>query len=165
MAGEFKHTKAFLHKYGNSVEQEIKVRLRNNGKMGTGALYDSIDYEVTETSTKFKITFHMLDYGRFVDKGVEGSESGKAGEGGSSQYAYTNKMPPKEEIERWMKIKGIPLEASYPIRRKIFTLGITPTNFFTIPTTRRIKQLEQGVKEAMVKDIDENLRRQYGKNK
>lgn len=165
MASEFVRTRAYLKKYGESVTQEIRTRLRNNGKLASGALYDSIRFEMTDTGSKVTISFHMLDYGRFVDKGVEGAESGRAGEGGRSVYKYTTKMPPREAIESWMKLKGIAMEASYPIRRYIFRFGITPTNFFTIPTTRRVKQLERGVRDAMVQDVETIIKREFGRKK
>lgn len=165
MAGNYPITKNYLTTYGNQVEQEIETRLRNNDKYSSGDLYDSIRYEIKENSVKFTISFYMLDYGRFVDKGVKGAESGKAGEGGTSPYAFRSKMPPPKAIEKWMKIKGIPAEASYPIRRTIFRLGITPTNFFSIPTTRRKKQLEEGVRNSMIKDVEANIKKQYGKKR
>lgn len=159
MATEFKNTKALLENYGKSVVSEIKVRLRNNGKTGSGALHDSIKCEVTETGTKLSISFFMLDYGRFVDKGVQGAETGRAGDGGRSIYSFKNKMPPASAFSGWLKSNGLPASASYPIRRHIFKVGMTPTNFFTIPTTRRAKQLEKDVKIAMEKDIEASLKK------
>jgi hypothetical protein len=38
--------------------------------------------------------------------------------------------------------------------------GITPTNFFTIPTRRRQKQFEAGLEKAMVKDLDIMIEKQ-----
>jgi hypothetical protein len=38
--------------------------------------------------------------------------------------------------------------------------GIQPTNFFTIPTTRRQKQFEQGLGDAMALDIDKQLEKE-----
>lgn len=163
MAVEYINTRQVLREYGDSVVKEIRTRLRNNGKVSSGGLYDSIKLEVKETNTKFTISFHMLDYGRFVDKGVKGAESGKAGDGGTSPYAFKNKMPPAAAIEKWLKIKGIAKEASYPIRRHIFKFGITPTNFFTLPTTRRAEQLKRNVKQAMIADVEGIVKKEFGK--
>ena len=164
MAENYKETKAFLRKYGDSVEQEIEKRLTNNGKIASGKLYDSIRYEVKETKSEFIISFLMADYGDYVDKGVQGSESGKAGKGGKSKYKYRNLMPPEtREFRSWLKLKGIPKEKSYVIRRSIWKFGITPTNFFTIPTTRRQKYFDEQVAIAMAKDIDKQI--QDGINK
>lgn len=165
MATEFKHTLAELHEYGKSVTREIKTRLRSSGRNGSGDLYDSIHYEITETNVKVTISFHMNRYGTYIDKGVQGSESGRAGEGGKSPYRFRNKMPPRSAFDSWLKIKRIPKDASYPIRRHIFKFGITPTNFFTIPTTRRAKQLEKDIRAAMIKDVEASMNKTLSKKK
>ena len=41
--------------------------------------------------------------------------------------------------------------------------GIKPTNFFTIPTTRRQKQFEQGLGDSMAKDLDTQLQKELDK--
>lgn len=161
--GKFKHTEKFLRTYGNQVEQEIEARLHGFDKIATGKLMQSIRYEIRETANSIAITFLMEDYGKFVDKGVQGAESGRAGEGGRSPYKFKNKMPPPESIRQWLKIKGIPEKASFPIRRSIWRFGITPTNFFTIPTTRRRKQLEEGIKNGLILDAEEAIKKEFKK--
>jgi hypothetical protein len=156
---QFKNTDKFLRTYGNQVEQEIETRLTKAGKYASGKLLESVRYEVKDVAKGLAISFYMADYGKFVDKGVEGAESGKAGKGGSSIYKFGNKMPPEKSIKSWLKIKGIPEKASYPIRRSIWKFGITPTNFFTIPTTRRVKQLEAGIKTNMILDAEAIIKR------
>lgn len=164
-ASKYPNTLTFLKKYGESVEQEIGTRLHGFGKIDSGNLDDSISYAITEENGRMKIIFRMADYGKYVDKGVKGSESGKAGEGGNSIYAFTNKMPPAKALSGWLKRKGLPESASFPIRRHIFRFGITPTNFFTIPTMRRQKQLENGIRDNMIKDIEQLLQKEFGKKK
>ena len=160
---KFKNTDKFLRTYGNQVEQEIETRLTKAGKYASGKLLESVRYEIKEKTNQVIVAFFMADYGKFVDKGVEGFESGKAGKGGSSIYKFGKKMPPEKSIKQWLKIKGIPEKASFPIRRSIWKFGITPTNFFTIPTTRRIKQLEEGIKKNMIKDAEEIIKKESKK--
>jgi len=162
---KFKNTDKFVRTYGNQVEQEIETRLIKSGKEASGKLLQSIRYEVKEKAGQVIIAFFMADYGKFVDKGVQGAKSGKAGDGGRSIYKFKNKMPPKKSIEKWLKIKGIPESASYPIRRSIYMFGITPTNFFTIPTTRRLKQLEQGIEKNMKIDAEQIISKEFKKKK
>lgn len=160
---KFKNTDKFVRTYGNQVEQEIERRLVAAGKDASGKLLQSIRYDVKEKANKIIIAFYMADYGKYVDKGVQGAESGRAGDGGRSIYKFKNKMPPPKSIEKWLKIKGIPKEASYPIRRSIYRFGITPTNFFTIPTTRRVKQLEAGIKKNMILDAEALIQKEFKK--
>jgi hypothetical protein len=150
MANDFKNAKEFLIKYGNSVEQEIEKRLYNAGKYATGKLYESIRYEVKREKDVFFLKFLMADYGVFVDKGVKPQPQYLKGKGtGKSKFITA--------LKKWCKVKGIPENAAFPIRRSIWKNGIKPTNFFTIPTTRRKKQLIEGLKKAMSKDVKKSI--------
>lgn len=157
MANNFKNTRAYIVKYGNEVENEIETRLTNNGKIASGDLYDSIRYEIKEDSKKFVITFKMADYGKYVDKGTKPSKyANSTGKG-------TGKSPFIKSLMKWCEIKGLPKQAAFPIRRKIWETGQPATNFFTIPTTRRAKQFEKGVEKAMALDVDQYIKKQVKK--
>lgn len=160
---KFKYTDKFLRTYGSQVEQEIERRLASSGKEASGKLMQSIRYEVREKANSIVIAFIMADYGKYVDKGVQGAESKRAGDGGKSIYKFKDKMPPAKSIKQWLKIKGIPESASFPIRRSIYRFGITPTNFFTIPTTRRQKQLADGIKKNMILDVENLIGKEFNK--
>ena len=155
MASLYPETEKFIRKYGDSVEQEIETRLTKAGKLATHKLYDSIRYEVKETKEAFLLSFLMEDYGYYVDKGVKpkkflGMKRGKSK--GKSKFI--------EALMKWCKVKGIPEGAAFPIRRSIWKFGIAPTNFFTIPTTRRQKYFEKMIGETMAKDLDNQLQKQ-----
>lgn len=159
MATEFKNTLAFIRKYGTQVENEIRTRLVNQGKVSSGKLFDSIRSEVREAKNDFLLSFKTLGYGKFVDKGVRGAEGGK---GKSSPYSFkqpfSNKTaPPIRAILAWTSIQGIPEKFAWGIRRNIWKFGIAPTNFFTIPTKRRQKQLEAGIQKYMGIDLEQNI--------
>lgn len=154
MVSNYPETEKYLKKYGDSVEQEIETRLRNNGKYATGELYDSIRYEITETKVKFTISFYMASYGVYVDKGTKPSKYAK------SEGKGTGNSPFIKSLMKWCQIKGLPKAAAFPIRRKIWEFGQRPTNFFTIPTTRRAKQLAAGVEKAMAIDVENIIRKE-----
>lgn len=154
MANKFTNTTAFIKRYGDQVETEIKNRLKNAGKFASGKLYKSIRHDVKIEKGQFVLRFFAEDYAKYVDKGVEGAKSKRAGDGGKSIYKFKDKMPPEKPFRSWLRKKGIPKDKSFAVRRSIYLYGITPTNFFTIPTTRRLKQFEKGVEENMIKDIN-----------
>lgn len=158
-SNNFQITKKYLKTYGDQVESEIETRLKNYGKYATGNLYDSIRYTVTEDSNKFRISFFMADYGQWVDKGSKPSKyANMTGKGkGKSKFI--------ESLMIWCRIKGIPEGAAFPIRRKIWKEGLPPTNFFTIPTTRRVKQLNEGIRKAMIQDAEAIIKKEFGKKK
>lgn len=169
MAEEYKFTEKYLNKYGTEVVTEIKNRLLGYDKNATGALIKSIKYKISDLD----LTFYMNEYGKYVDKGVTGHgiiegfngktktvQKGQLDKYTGRTYAFKDKMPPEKALTKWLKIKGIDKEASFVIRRSIWMFGIKPTNFFTIPTTRRQKQFEQGLSDAIAKDIDTQLEKE-----
>lgn len=161
MADKLINTEAFLKKYGKEVESEIKNRLLTYGKKASGKLYKSIRFEVKESIKSLDAVFRMEDYGLFVDGGVKGAgiPSGFQGKKKpvvtTGKFKFGQKMPPDNNtFKKWMKLKGIPKDKSFAVRRSIWIFGIAPTNFFTIPIKRREKQLATGIEKAMGKDFE-----------
>ena len=165
MQSRFPITRKYIETYGKSVESEIKKRLKGHDKYASGKLYESIRFIMKETPKDFTLDFTMLDYGKYVDKGVKGSKTNKAG---NTPYKYTNKMPPTKVFDKWVLRKGLAPrdkkgkflnrdKIKFAIARSIFLHGVAPTNFFTIPTTRRAKQFEAGVGNAMAQDLDKMI--------
>ena len=161
MADKLINTEEFLKKYGKEVETEIKNRLLTYGKKASGKLYKSIRFEVKESIKSLDAVFRMEDYGLYVDGGVKGHGT-PSGFGGkkkpvvtTGKFKFGEKMPPdNNNIRKWLKLKGIPKEAGFAVRRSIWIFGIAPTNFFTIPIKRREKQLSAGIEKAMAKDFE-----------
>ena len=162
MSSKFPITEKYINAYGLSVESEMKKRLKGHDKYASGKLYESIKFVMKETKKEFTIDFKMADYGKYVDKGVKGSKTNKAG---NTPYRYTTKAPPTKVFDKWILRRGIaPRDAKgqfksraqmkFAIARSIFLHGISPTNFFTIPATRRAKQFEQGVGDSMAQDLN-----------
>jgi hypothetical protein len=156
---EFKNTLKYITSYGNQVESEIETRLFNLGKVASGGLYDSIGYKIEETEKGYRLKFFMADYGKYVDKGTKPSKYA------DSEGTGTGKSKFITSLMKWCEIKGLPKGMAFPIRRKIWKLGQEPTNFFTIPTTRRQKQFVSGVKKNMAIDAEQILSSEYNKAK
>lgn len=149
MASNFPLTRKYMTEYGQSVIGEMKTRLTNAGKEATGNLHKSLKFRTQETEDEFLISFYMADYGVYVDKGVKPQPQYLTGKGtGKSKFIAA--------LKKWCRVKGIPQNAAFPIRRNIWKFGIKPTNFFTIPTVRRQKQFEEMIARNMAKDM-ENL--------
>lgn len=162
--GVFKNTEKYVKTYGSQVEQEIENRLYNQGKYASGYLYDSIEFKVKDTGKQIALTFKMASYGDYVDKGVNGTDQNrgskysfksKDGKGSGGKSAFIT------ALQKWCRIKGIPEGAAFPIRRKIWKMGIPATNFFTIPTTRRLKQFNENVKKNMAMDVEQMIQKEF----
>lgn len=160
MASNFPNTRAFVKKYGEQVIKEMQTRLKGNDKYASGKLYNSLKLSVKEDLNGVLLEFRMADYGEFVDKGVNGYQRSVG-----SKFKFKNKNGKGtgkkskfiESLKKWCRIKGLPEGAAYPIRKNIWKYGIKPTQFFTIPTTRRQKQLEKGIEDNMILDLERLL--------
>jgi hypothetical protein len=162
MASDFPLTRKYLTEYGQSVIGEMKTRLTNQGKEATGTLHKSLRFRTQENDNEFIVSFFMAEYGQYVDKGVNGYAR-RVGSIYSFKPKDGNHKPQRkskfiESLKKWCKVKGLPEGAAFPIRRNIWKFGIRPTQFFTIPTTRRQKQFEQMIAKNMAKDIDNNIK-------
>lgn len=170
MASDFKNTEKFVRTYGKEVEKEIKNRLLSAGKKASGKLIKSIRFDVRETKKEFLLTFEMEDYGLYVDKGVSGHGVPENFGGKKKQvvttgkFKFGDKMPPDTSgLKSWLRLKGIPKKQGFAVRRSIWIFGIAPTNFFTIPTTRRQKQFEQGIEKNMALDFESAIAKEFKK--
>lgn len=149
--GDFTELKQYLDKYGQQVVAEMKNRLKGDNKLASGALEDSLQYRLTEDPKNgINLAFLMLDYGKFVDKGINGVEQRRG-----SPYSFKNLNVGRKMIAslgRWKKIRGVKI-SEWAIAKSIKKKGIAPTQFFTISTTRRRKQLEANIEKLIDKGL------------
>lgn len=129
-----------INKYGKEVIAEMVTRLKTQNKFASGRLINSLNYEVKEVVGQLTIRFSMIDYGVFVDKGRK-----------------PGKQPPIQAIKDWVKLKGIPQKAAYPIAKSIGKFGIAPTNFWSISTRRRQSSFEKQLALAYSKVIAKQI--------
>jgi hypothetical protein len=156
----------YFQEFADKVVSQAKAEL-DAVKKGKTNLSNSIRSEVVynETEEKISIMFYMLNYGTYVNQGVSGNEPQGAqtytnwrGEVVSSDFAYSDKMPPVAVIEEWVKKKGIKGRKSlkkyrknknstikgagqfikskslaFAISKSIQKKGIKSTSFFTKP--------------------------------
>ena len=118
--------KQALDEFGKLWVQTLRNELLNNKpfpKRASGRLVDSINYKLVNTPQGTNLQLLAENYLTFVDKGVSGTEKKY-----NTPYSYRTKYPPIQEIKRWVRLKGIPDEAAYPIQKKIFRFGLKPTN-------------------------------------
>lgn len=92
----------------------------NKTTKGTGALANSITYEVDQTDSSFQLKRSMLTYGNYVDSGVRGWENKKGIPNNKSLFPigqFTHKVINQDS--------GLP----YPVRLTIARDGLAPKPF------------------------------------
>jgi hypothetical protein len=118
------------------------TRLKNQKKIATGDLINSLDYEIDDTDPNaIVLYFTAVDYAVFVNNGRKPN----------------SKLPPEAPIKKWAKLKGIPERLVFPIRRSIAIKGIRPTNFFTVSTTRRFGAMQKEIAKAIGDEIKNQI--------
>jgi hypothetical protein len=95
-----------LEKAGAEIVAQMANIIKQNNAVASGNLLKSLTYDVTVDSGVWSLVIEYADYGRFVDKGRN-----------------PGRFPPKKDIENWMRLKGIPQSALWPIMMKIKKAG------------------------------------------
>lgn len=83
-----------LLRVGDELKATMTQELKQNGSYYTGALANSIQYQVREQDFTFQLVRTMLKYGDYVDQGI--------GRG-------PGEPPPVQPLIEWIKFKSIPV--------------------------------------------------------
>lgn len=176
-----RNTKIHLERFAKRVVKSSKGNLSRKGKNVTSQLKESIDYELTENNDVISLTFSMLDYGVYQDKGVKGANPSLVKNGKqkapNSPFKYTNKMPPQKPLENWAKFRGIRLRddkgrfkkgsaktLGFILQKRIFAQGMKPSLFFTSPFEKAFNNLPEPLLEALGEDLINDIINRDGKN-
>lgn len=162
---EYPRTSEVLNNFGKEIIRQSRANLTRKGKRNTGGLYKSLGFDVDEPGSGLNIKFEMNPYGEFVDKGVSGKEVKY-----NTPFSYKGKMPPKKDILKWVKSRGLRFRdakgkfskgnqdsLAFLIQRSIFNKGIKPTLFFTRPFEKNFPSLIPALEEAFAQDTEDNI--------
>ena len=165
-----KEVQTELNKFAKYVIQQSRSRLTKD-KKGGGDLYNSLGYDLTETSNGGNLSFEMEDYATFQDLGVKGkSSSAKAPK---SPYKFGSGSGKKggltKGIDKWVQRKGIQFRdkksgrfltydsTAFIITRSIYQTGIKASMFFTKPFVKAFKRLPDELLEAYAVGIEKQI--------
>ena len=168
-----------LEKVGKMWRKNARISLRMQGKVNTGALYESIPVIVGEDANEYYVNITpQVDYWEFVDKGVQGASRNIFARQSESPFKFgANKTRGlRGGIDKWVIQKGIqgtrdaqgrftPRKSLvYLISNAIWNRGLKPT-FFISDTLKRLKPkamkwlglaLNQDVANAIKKSLTLN---------
>jgi len=172
---DHKNVERYLNSLGTQVVNRAKASLGKEKGGGT-ALAGSIRYELTK---EFTVKFFMASYGKFLDKGVSGTQvkrsfKNQENQDEKSPFSYTTKGPPIDILSKWIKMKGIKPKGfkrgrskktgqylagfAYLISRKIKRDGIKALSFFQKPYGLAMKNFDFLYGQALRQDIEEALK-------
>jgi hypothetical protein len=154
-----------MNDFAKYVIQQSRSNLTKGNKNVSKKLYNSLDKKIIKTKQGLQLTFEMLDYGLFQDKGVSGTKKKY-----NTPYSYTNKRPPSSVFDKWSVRKGIAPRQdggqfakrkglNFIIARSIFEQGIRPSLFFTKPFEKRfnnfINEFQTGISDDFENDLQD----------
>ena len=172
---ELKNTIQAMQKLGGNVVKEGRGILKKKKKTTSpNTLFNDFDYLVTAKKDSVTLEFEFggaEEYWQFVDEGVRGAGGYKGKgkmRGQGSPFKFSNKMPPRGVIDRWIVSK--PLKAArkdgkfikrkslaFLIQRAIYQRGLTRTQFFSKPFTTELKKQTDAIVEAFGEDLEKQL--------
>ena len=180
----FKQVESELALFAETVIAEARKNLRRKKKVTTGELLKSLKYAI-DTSQKDTtiLNFVMKDYGRFVDRGVQGKDPNALPEGAkwygrnrapNSPYKFGSMSSRglRGAINKWTIQKGIPgirdkkgrfvprKSMQFMMTRSIYLAGLEATMFFTDPYNKNLVRFINKFLDAFVFDVDVALRQQ-----
>jgi len=60
----------YVKDFSEAVRDEIQSRIIAEDAIDTGLMFRTVDYDLNGGANKFNLTFHIQDYGKFVDEGT-----------------------------------------------------------------------------------------------
>ena len=165
----------YLKSFGKQVVRQAKNNLTSADK--GGALEKSISFFITAQKGLITIKFKMAAYGKFIDKGVSGTEKERSfkdfkGKTLKSPFRYTkskgHSQPPTKALDKWIVKKGIAprdekgkfmsrKSIKFLIARSIGKKGIQGISFFQKPLMLGLKQFGKEMLGAVKDDIINGL--------
>jgi len=169
----------YLNSFGKQVVNRSKGNLQK-AKGGGTALENSIAFSVIEKDGDLSVRFTMASYGKYVDKGVSGTEVSRSfkdykGKTLKSPFGYRkakgHSQPPTKALDRWIVKKGIAprdkegkfmsrKSIKFLIARSIGKKGIQGISFFQKPLMLGMKEFGGKFGAAIKEDILNSLRQQ-----
>ena len=171
---KFKNVEKYLNSFGTYVVKQARSNLTKAKKNVDKKLYNSIKFKIVLEGNNFVLQFYMLNYGKFVDKGVSGNkkiqnyttwDNRKV----ESPFKYKSKGPPIDILSKWIKKRGIKPKGTgrgrskrsgqyisglaYLISRSIKRDGIKSLSFFQRPLGLGMKKFGSQLLGAVKEDI------------
>lgn len=132
--------RAGLEGSADLLEDIVKRVLISKGKDSTGALINSLNPIISKDG----ISLETEDYLDYIDQGRK-----------PGTYV------PIRALQEWVKAKGLPDEAAYAIRNKIFRYGIEPVNIYDEVQSEvnrlLIPQMKEDMTELIYKELNNIL--------
>ncbi len=162
-----KPRKVYRARWKRGRLKSFQVKIKQHRADSSGALKNSLQYDVVETSQGATLVIESLDYGVYVQ---EGRLPGRGiPSRAMDKYIREKKIRPQDTVKGGFKKfdknnkKDRNLKAmAFMMNRKIKYFGIEPNPFMNEAIAFAQPKLAEELSEAYAKDIADQLRESYG---
>lgn len=138
--------------WGIETVEAIKLRIQEEDAIFSRQLLDSVGLNQDDTLDG-NITFKMIDYGHFLDEGVNGTQNNFG-----SQYSFRgNWKGTAVAITQWANAKGL---NNWAVGRKIQKEGLRPRRFFQSVIEARLPELGPKLELAYTTYLNDVINKQ-----
>ena len=136
-----KELKIAVDKFGLETVTAIAAALRAVGADNSGQLINSLRAELKDLGQNLEMLINAKGYFNVIEKG-----------------RLPGKQPPLSDIVQWVKSKGLPEAAAFPIAKNIGKFGIKPRPILRqIIESNNFKENYGLIAEAYAKDITKEI--------
>lgn len=147
MSDIIKDIDILFNEFTDDIFEYVDRYIRRKGKYASGNFLNNLRKKMIFTdkggSLKIDFDFNIDDYGIIIDKGRR-----------------PGKFVNVTALNKWMKIKNIPLKLSYPINRHIKEKGIKGIDYIDYSNEvmkQKYPEFERRLEEILVKYIENNV--------
>lgn len=138
---------------GQAQVSEIELKRALAYKNAIGKLRDGIKYRVSGDRNHVRMIgiadVRGFPYWKVIDQGAKAP--------------FRGIMPETPSFRQWLRARGIPLSASFPIRRKISRDGLKPTYIFTDENKKTFDDLSRKVRKEWMVEVRNTLYTEFKK--
>lgn len=147
----FPHTAEVLERYAKEFIERYKMELVNSGRPASGALIDSLKYQVKMDGNVFAVDISLKDYWKYIENGT------------------APHFPPLSAIRRWIEVKPViprPMEngklptlqqLAFLIGRKISEVGTKGSHDLERANDTLLSEMEMSIAAAVTEDLESQV--------
>lgn len=153
---KYDHLREVLERYAIALRNEYKQNLKNNDRVASGNLLNTVKYEVTDKNGTYTVSLKLQDYWKWIESGRPPTTGGGNGD---LREAILKWIEVKPVLARPLKNGKLPTnpQLAYLISRKIHNEGYEGTQDLRKAQDTVWDRFVFEIYEAIDKDWDKAL--------
>lgn len=147
----FDNLLAVLKEYGEAIRNEYQDNLIRSGRVASGELLNSVEFEVIQEDRRFQVNLRLAEYWKYLEEGTKPH------------------FPPVSAILKWVEVKPVlprpdkngrlpsPKQLAFLIARKISLEGTEGTQDLQKASKTVSEEWREKIIEAFTKDVQNTM--------